>query len=88
MLVSRHAPVTTSTAEYWMDSNCFGKVHSLSSGKVEMYLCAACHAFTLHVDARKIEEALWFRFRLGGTVSQLDKCLKFTAFRVREGYFV
>ena len=24
-------------------------VHSLSSGKVEKYFCAACHAFTLHV---------------------------------------
>ena len=29
------------------------KVHSLSFDKVEMYLCAACHALTLHVDARK-----------------------------------
>ena len=29
------------------------RVHSLSSGKVEMYLCAACHAFTLHVNAWK-----------------------------------
>ena len=26
-------------------------VHSLSSGKVEMFLCAACHAFTPHVNA-------------------------------------
>ena len=26
-------------------------VHLLSSGKVEMYLCAACHAFTPHVNA-------------------------------------
>ena len=24
-------------------------VHSLSFGKVEMFLCAACHAFTPHV---------------------------------------
>ena len=28
-------------------------VHSLSSGKVEMLLCAACHAFTPHVNASK-----------------------------------
>ena len=28
-------------------------VHSLSSGKVEMFLCAACHAFTPHVNAWK-----------------------------------
>ena len=32
--------------------NC-GIVHSLSSGKVEMFLCAACHAFTPHVNAWK-----------------------------------
>ena len=25
-----------------------GKLHSLSSGRVEMYHCAACHPFTLH----------------------------------------
>ena len=30
-----------------------GKVHSLSSGKGKMYLCAACHAFTPHVNAWK-----------------------------------
>ena len=29
----------------------FCMVHSLSSGKVEMFLCAACHAFTAHVNA-------------------------------------
>ena len=29
------------------------KVHSPSSGKVEMYLCVACHAFTLYVNAWK-----------------------------------
>ena len=29
------------------------KVHSLSSGKVEKYLCAACQAFTRHVNAWK-----------------------------------
>ena len=28
-------------------------VHSLSSGKVEMFLCAVCHAFTPHVNAWK-----------------------------------
>ena len=28
-------------------------VHSLSSGKVEIFLCAACHAFTPHVNAWK-----------------------------------
>ena len=28
-------------------------VHSLRSGKVEMFLCAACHAFTPHVNAWK-----------------------------------
>ena len=28
-------------------------VHSLGSGKVEMFLCAACHAFTPHVNAWK-----------------------------------
>ena len=28
-------------------------VHSLSSGKVKMFLCAACHAFTPHVNAWK-----------------------------------
>ena len=28
-------------------------VHSLSSGKGKMFLCAACHAFTLHVNAWK-----------------------------------
>ena len=26
-------------------------VDSLSSGKVEMFLCAACHSFTPHVNA-------------------------------------
>ena len=31
----------------------FSKVHSLSSGKVEMYLCASCHTFTLHVNVWK-----------------------------------
>ena len=30
-----------------------GIVHSLSSGKVEMFLCAACHAFPPHVNAWK-----------------------------------
>ena len=30
-----------------------GIVHSLSFGKVEMFLCAACHAFTPHVNAWK-----------------------------------
>ena len=29
-------------------------VHSLSSGKVEMFLCAACHALTPHVNAWKL----------------------------------
>ena len=29
------------------------KVHSLSSGKGEMFLCSACHAFTPHVNAWK-----------------------------------
>ena len=29
------------------------KVHSLSSGKGEMFLCAACHAFTPHVNEWK-----------------------------------
>ena len=29
------------------------KVHSLSSGKGEMFLCAACHAFKPHVNAWK-----------------------------------
>ena len=28
-------------------------VHSLSSDKVEMFLCFACHAFTPHVNAWK-----------------------------------
>ena len=28
-------------------------VDSLSSGKVEMFLCASCHAFTPHVNAWK-----------------------------------
>ena len=28
-------------------------VHSLSSGKIEMFLCAVCHAFTPHVNAWK-----------------------------------
>ena len=30
-----------------------GKVHLLSSGKGEMFLCAVCHAFTPHVNAWK-----------------------------------
>ena len=30
-----------------------GIVHSLSFGKVEMFLCATCHAFTPHVNAWK-----------------------------------
>ena len=30
-----------------------GIVHSLSSGKVEMFLCAACYAFTPHVNEWK-----------------------------------
>ena len=29
------------------------KVHSLSSGKSETFQCAACHAFTPHVNAWK-----------------------------------
>ena len=29
------------------------KVHSLSSGKGKMFLCAACHAFTPHVSTWK-----------------------------------
>ena len=28
-------------------------VHSLSSGKGKMFLCAACHALTAHVNAWK-----------------------------------
>ena len=28
-------------------------VHSFSSGKIEMFLCAACHAFTPHLDVWK-----------------------------------
>ena len=28
-------------------------VHSLSSGKVKMFICAACHAFTPHVNGWK-----------------------------------
>ena len=40
------------------------KVHSLSSGKVEMYLCATCHIFNPHVNDGKIEQALWLMFRL------------------------
>ena len=28
-------------------------VHSLSSGKGKMFLCAACHAFTPHMNAWK-----------------------------------
>ena len=42
------------------------KVHSLRSDKVEMCLCAVCHAFTLHVDGRRN----WFRFRLEGSAFQ------------------
>ena len=38
-------------------------VHSLSSGKVEMFLCAPCHAFTPHVV-----EVLWFKFKLRGNL--------------------
>ena len=30
-----------------------GAIHSPSSGKVEMFLCAACHDFTPHVNAWK-----------------------------------
>ena len=30
-----------------------GMVRSLSSGKGKMFLCAACHAFTPHVNAWK-----------------------------------
>ena len=33
--------------------NCTGMVHSLSSGKGKMFLCAALHAFTPHVNAWK-----------------------------------
>ena len=36
-----------------LDSNFPRVVHSLSSGKGKMFLCAACHAFTLHVNAWK-----------------------------------
>ena len=28
-------------------------VHSLSTGKCKMFLCAACHSFTPHVNAWK-----------------------------------
>ena len=30
-----------------------GMVHSVSSGKGKMFLCAMCHAFTPHMDAWK-----------------------------------
>ena len=43
--VSQNQVVTTKTYS--------GKVHSLNFGKVDMYLCAACHAFTPHVNAWK-----------------------------------
>ena len=33
--------------------NIMSKVHSLSSGKGEMFLCPACHAFTPHVNPWK-----------------------------------
>ena len=36
----------------WLDY-VFCMVHSLSSGKGKMFLCAACHAFTPHVNAWK-----------------------------------
>ena len=39
----------------------------LSSGKVEMYLCATCHAFNFGWIRRKIEYALWFRLRVAGS---------------------
>ena len=43
----------------------FGKDHSLSSRKVEMYLYVVCHVFKLHMNAKKIKYALWLRLRLG-----------------------
>ena len=39
--------------EKWSDLEVTDMVHSLSSGKVEMFLCAACYAFTPHVNAWK-----------------------------------
>ena len=40
-------------AVWCASGSCGVIVHSLSSGKVEMFLCAACHAFTPHVNAWK-----------------------------------
>ena len=36
-----------------LENNAHVIVHSLSSGKVEMFLCATCHAYTPHVNAWK-----------------------------------
>ena len=43
--------LNTATVAFFISES--SNVHSLSSGKVEMYLCAACHAFTPHVNEWK-----------------------------------
>ena len=64
-LILKTTAATPPPSPWWMDSpevltKCAWyiktkiMVHSLSSGKAEMFLCAACHAFTPHVNEWKI----------------------------------
>ena len=46
-----YSEIHTSIFEYVQQQ--LGMVHSVSSGKGKMFLCAACHAFTPHVNAWK-----------------------------------
>ena len=41
-------------------------IHSLSSGKGKMFLCAACHAFTPHVNAWKNLIGIVVQIQAGG----------------------
>ena len=48
-----NTPQTASKFRHLLSCGKVCMVHSLSSGKGKMFLCAACHAFTPHVNAWK-----------------------------------
>ena len=50
---TRKLAASTRCQFFFVASTTASMVHSLSSGKVNMFLCAACHAFTPHVNVWK-----------------------------------
>ena len=58
-MLRQHTGIFSGTFSFYVSktimstSSCFGMVHSLRSGKGKIFLCAACHAFTPHVNAWK-----------------------------------